>query len=124
MTMTATDPERGEIWWVDFEPAVGSEPRKTRPAVVVSIEALARLRTRLVVPLTTWQSRHGTQANKVFVARDDGNQLGVDSAADIALLSSVSTLRFGERMGLIDELVLYKISAAISVAVGHPVEPR
>ena len=31
--------KRGELWWVDFEPAVGTEVRKTRPAVIVSNDA-------------------------------------------------------------------------------------
>ncbi len=28
--------KRGEIWWVNFDPAIGSEIKKTRPAVIVS----------------------------------------------------------------------------------------
>lgn len=28
--------KRGEVWWVEFEPAIGSEITKTRPAVIVS----------------------------------------------------------------------------------------
>ena len=28
-------PQRGEVWWVAFDPAIGGEIRKTRPAVVV-----------------------------------------------------------------------------------------
>jgi mRNA-degrading endonuclease toxin of MazEF toxin-antitoxin module len=27
---------RGEVWWVEFDPSIGSEIRKTRPAVIVS----------------------------------------------------------------------------------------
>jgi mRNA interferase MazF len=29
-------PKRGEIWWVDLEPAKGDEINKTRPAIVLS----------------------------------------------------------------------------------------
>ena len=46
-------PERGEIWWVALYPAVGSEIRKTRPCVVISVGVLnARRRTVVVVPLS------------------------------------------------------------------------
>lgn len=45
---------RGDIWWVNLDPAQGSEMRKTRPAVVLTADALNRARrTVVVVPLST-----------------------------------------------------------------------
>lgn len=50
----AIPPQRGEIWWVDFDPTTGSEIRKSRPAVVVTANGLNRSRrTVVVVPLST-----------------------------------------------------------------------
>jgi len=46
--------QRGEVWWVEFDPATGSEVRKTRPAVIVSNDAANRhLRRVVVVPITS-----------------------------------------------------------------------
>ena len=48
---------RGEVWWVDLDPTRGSEIQKTRPAVVLTANALNRARrTVVVVPLSTGPS--------------------------------------------------------------------
>ncbi|MBN2133114.1 MAG: type II toxin-antitoxin system PemK/MazF family toxin [Sedimentisphaerales bacterium] len=45
---------QGQVWWVNLDPTIGSEIRKTRPAVVVSPDELnTHLNTIVVVPLTT-----------------------------------------------------------------------
>jgi mRNA interferase MazF len=47
-------PERGDIWWVALDPALGSEISKTRPCIVMSVKVLnERRRTVIVVPLSS-----------------------------------------------------------------------
>ena len=47
-------PRRGDVYWVSLDPVVGSEIRKTRPAVVVSNDSCNRYGTRIVVlPITS-----------------------------------------------------------------------
>jgi len=47
-------PRRGDVYWVALDPAVGTEIRKTRPAVVISNDSCNRYGTRVVVlPITS-----------------------------------------------------------------------
>ena len=51
---------RGEVYWVNFDPQLGSEIQKCRPAVVLSRQPFNRKRhTVVVVPL----SRHTPSPN-------------------------------------------------------------
>lgn len=52
-------PKRGEVWNVNFDPSVGAEIRKIRPAVVISSDAVGRLPIKIVVPATEFVSRLG-----------------------------------------------------------------
>jgi mRNA interferase MazF len=50
--------KRGEVWWVEFDPAVGSEIAKRRPAIIISNDSANRNLARvMVLPLTSNISR-------------------------------------------------------------------
>ncbi len=45
---------RGEVWWVDFDPSIGSETRKVHSTIIISNNAANAALNRLqVVPLTS-----------------------------------------------------------------------
>ena len=47
-------PRRGEVYWVALDPSLGTEIRKTRPAVVISNDSCYRYGSRVVVlPVTS-----------------------------------------------------------------------
>jgi hypothetical protein len=50
--------KRGEVWMVRFDPSVGTEIRKSRPAVVVNLDAIGRLPSPYASPLLDWELNH------------------------------------------------------------------
>ena len=55
--MTSTTPPcRGEIWIVSFDPTLGAEIAKDRPAVVVDVPEVGKLPLHIIVPVTQWNA--------------------------------------------------------------------
>jgi mRNA interferase MazF len=95
---------RGDIFSIELDPAVGSEPNKTRPAVIVSSNAANDSATRrgrgviTVVPLTgNVRSIHPFQ---VLLPRFDTG-LALDSKARAEQVRPVSTDRLVRQLGTV-----------------------
>ena len=117
--MAIGKPQRGEIWIVDFDPTVGSEIQKARPAVVVNAHIVDLLPVRIVVPLTSWQPKFQSRINVVFVRATPQNGLDRDSAADIVQVRCVAVDRFTEKKGVIEADTLEEIVAGVALAVDY-----
>lgn len=109
---------RGEVWLINLDPTVGAEIRKTRPAVIVSEDAIGILPLRVVVPLTEWKDRYEIAPWLVRVEPDGDNNLDKPSAADAFQIRSVSQTRFVSRMGMVSTADLETIVGAVRVVVG------
>ena len=101
--------KRGEVWWVNFDPSVGGEIRKKRPAVIVSNNASNKFLNRVqVVPLTSKADRiYPSEALVLF----DGKESKV--MAD--QLATVSKLRLFKRAGTVSEEDMLRINEAIKI---------
>ena len=81
--------KRGEVWWVDFEPAVGTEVRKTRPAVIVRNDASNGAISRVqVIPVTS-----NTSKLYLFESRIDVKGARGKSMADQIMTADKQRLR-------------------------------
>jgi len=103
---------RGEIWWVNFDPSVGGEIRKKRPAVIVSNDSANRHLNRLqVVPLTSNVSR--LYPSEAFVKLQ-----GHKRKALADQLTTVSKLRLLEKAGKLRPDELKDVERAIRTQLG------
>ena len=113
-----TLPQRGEVWTVRFDPSVGVEMHKLRPAVVVNVPEVGRLPLCIVVPLTDWKPAYANLPWFVRVPATPQNGLAKDSGADAFQVKSVATARFVNQLGTVTEQELNRIVAAIALCIG------
>ena len=111
-------PVRGEVWRIRFDPAVGDEIKKVRTAVVISENAVGRLRLKIVAPITEWKSQFANFPWFVYLTPTPTNGLTKDSGADAFRVKSVSETRFLDRLGELTPFQLDDIANTIATCVG------
>lgn len=109
--------KRGEIWRVNFDPTIGTEIKKIRPAVIISSDAVGRLPIKLIAPITDWKDYFGSNIWHVKIEPDLLNGLSKASAVDTLQLRGVDTQRFVSKLGVIDGKTMEEIVLAITAVI-------
>lgn len=102
---------------MNFDPTLGSEIKKTRPAVVVSSDAIGKLPIKLVTPLTDWKPYFKGNAWHIKLMPNADNGLRKASAIDTLQLRSVDVRRFVRRLGTVTDGVMLEITLSIIAVV-------
>ena len=113
-----SDPCRGEVWLIRFDPKVEHEIGKTRPACVISEDSIGRLPLRLVVPITEWKQKNEKFVWHVYLHPNDLNGLSKKSSADCFQVKSVALRRFERKLGCLNPDEVEEIAAGVALCVG------
>lgn len=104
--------KRGEVWWVDLDPTRGSELRKRRPALILSVDALNRARrTVVVVPLSSSPEPRPPLVVPVPSA-------GPESVAICDQLRAVDKRRLDRVFGRVENAELRAVEDGVRVVLG------
>lgn len=104
--------KRGEIWWVNFDPSIGSEIKKTRPAIIISNDLSNNaLEVIQVIPLTSNIKK--LFPNEAFI------QTKEKSARALAhQITTISKKRINNKMGAISKEEMKALENAIKLQLG------
>jgi len=101
--------KRGEVWWVNFEPSIGGEIRKKRPAVIVSNNAANQFLNRVqVIPMTS-------SVGKLYPSETYITFRGKKAKAMADQLTTVSKKRLINQAGTVSNAELDGINRVISI---------
>src|SRR5476651_135383 len=106
--------KQSDVWLINLDPTVGSEIKKTRPAVIINDDGLGKLPLKIIVPLTDWKEHYSIAEWMVEIKADSYNRLTKTSAADCFQIRSVSQQRFIKKPGNITQVQLMLIQNALA----------
>ena len=101
--------KRREVWWVNFDPSIGGEIKKKRPAVIISNDASNKFLNRVqVVPITSKTERiYPSEAVVVFQ--------GEERKAMADQVATVSKARLFRRVDILSQEDMHKIEEAVKI---------
>ena len=109
--------KRGDIWRINLDPSIGAEIRKTRPALILSVDAIGSLPLRVVVPITGWKDKFAQATWLVRLEPDETNKLDKPSAADTFQVRSVSETRFVDLLGMVSAADMARVEDAVRIVL-------
>jgi mRNA interferase MazF len=105
-------PIRGEVWWASFDPSVGGEIRKTRPAIILSNDpANAALNRVIVIPVTS-------QTVRVYPGEALVTLNGEKRKAMADQIMAASKSRLKRKMGVLSRADLTAVENAVLSQLG------
>ena len=110
-------PQRGEIYLVNFDPTIGSEIKKTRPALILQNDVSNQYSPITIVAAITSQFTEPLYHTEVLIKVPEGG-LQVDSVALLNQIRSIDKQRLIKRLGVLDVVTMEDVDRAIQISLG------
>jgi mRNA interferase MazF len=109
---------RGDIYLVCFDPTVGHEIKKTRPALIIQNDIGNRYSSLTIAAAITSKVPAVPSPVEVVLAPSETNGLDVRSAIRVDQIRTIDRRRLIKRLGLADDETMAKVDRAIKVSLG------
>lgn len=110
-------PRRGEVYLVSFDPTVGAEIQKTRPALVLQNDVANRYSPITIVGAITSQFEEPLYPTEVLIMAPEGG-LEVDSVVLLNQIRSIDSARLIRRLGKLTPETMRRVDRALMVSLG------
>ncbi len=110
-------PRRGDVYLVNFDPTIGAEVKKTRPAVVIQNDIGNRWSPITIVAAITSRFEDPLYPTEVLVRASEGG-LAVDSVVLLNQLRSVDKARLVRRLGALKAQTVREVDRALLLSLG------
>ena len=110
-------PMRGEIYLVNFDPTLGTEIKKTRPALIIQNDIANKHSPITIVAAITSKYDETLYPTEVLIPANEGS-LKQDSVILLNQLRSIDRQRLVKKLGKIKDITLKKVDSAIKISLG------
>lgn len=111
-------PKRGEVYLVNFDPTLGSEIKKTRPALILQNNIANRYgSTTIVAALTGYDAGESEYPSEVLVQAPEGG-LAKDSLVLLSQIRTIDKQRLLHKLGRLKSETMLRVEKALLISLG------
>ena len=111
-------PTRGDIYLVNFDPTIGAEIRKTRPALVLQNDIANKSSPVTIVAAISSRFEDPLYPTEVLISTRERTGLTVDSVVLLNQIRTVDKRRLVKRLGTLSAAKMEEVDRALRISVG------
>lgn len=113
-----TRPKRGDIYLVNFDPTIGAEIRKTRPALILQNDIANKSSPVTIVAAISSKFDDRLYPTEVLISAEALTGLTVDSVVLLNQIRTVDKKRLVRELGRLSKAKMEEVNRALRISVG------
>ncbi len=109
--------KRGDIFYADLSPVIGSEQGGVRPVLIVQNDIGNKYSPTVIAAAITSQINKAKMPTHIEIAAEDYG-LNKDSVILLEQIRTIDKKRLREKIGRLDDMLMDKVNEAISISFG------